>query len=117
MGGDASPKILFEAVRQAAKLYAPSITCVVLATAEVVEELRSSAENVQFCVASDVIVASDDPLIAVRRKKNSSLMAGIRLLKKRQIKALVSIGNTGALIAAATLSLPLKAGIKRPALL
>lgn len=60
---------------------------------------------------------NDDPLTALRQKKGSSIALGIRLLKKKQIDAFVSAGNTGALIASATISLPKLPGITRPALL
>jgi phosphate acyltransferase len=67
--------------------------------------------------ASEVIFMNDDPLFAVRRKKNSSLCLGMQQLKKGSINALISAGNTGALVASATLSLPKLPGVDRPALL
>ena len=60
---------------------------------------------------------SDNPLDAVRRKKGSSMLIGMRMLKDKKLDALVSCGNTGALIASAALSLPLLTGVSRPALL
>lgn len=57
------------------------------------------------------------PLVAVRRKKNSSMAAGIRLLKEKKIDAFLSTGNTGALVATAMLHLDPMPGIERPALL
>ncbi len=67
--------------------------------------------------AQEVIFMHDDPLLAIRQKKNSSLCVGMNMLKNGTIDALISAGNTGALIAAATLSLPKLPGIDRPALL
>ncbi len=60
---------------------------------------------------------ADEPVLAVSRKKESSLVVGIRLLKRHKIHAFVSAGNTGALIASAAIQLPRLHGIKRPALL
>ncbi len=73
--------------------------------------------QVEFYTIAEVISMSDDPLFAIRHKKKSSLVMGIRLLKKRFIDAFLTAGNTGALIAAASLSLPKLPGISRPALL
>jgi len=67
--------------------------------------------------ASEVILMSDDPLVAVRRKKDSSLCIATQMLKNGQIDALISACNTGALIAAANLFLPKLPDIDRPALL
>lgn len=126
MGSDTSPNILYEAVTQAAEQLDVTHSLIVFATGEVVRDLVGvrhpalhSIRNacIEFHVASEVIEMADDPLIVVRRKKSSSLVTGIRLLKKRVLDAFVSAGNTGALIASATLSLPMLPGISRPALI
>lgn len=120
MGSDRSPFVLFKAVEQAAQEF-PEVIFVVFLTQEAFENIRQQSpplpSSVEFYVASEVIDAQDDPLSAVRQKKNSSLVIGIKHLRKRLLDGFVSAGNTGALIAAATLSLPLLPGIKRPALL
>lgn len=127
MGCDTPPKQLYQAVLQAAEDLDPSYTLIVLATDSVIEEaatLNHSAASsskqiakIKFFPIKEVITMGDEPLSAIRHKKNSSLVTGIRLLKKHQLDAFVSAGNTGALIASSTLSLPLLPGIKRPALL
>ncbi len=118
MGGDTSPDQLFDAVLQASQTLDSSLTFVVFATPDVIDRISyRKRPNIELYLTHDVVAMSDEPLAAVRHKKGSSLISGIRLLKKRQIAAFVSAGNTGALIAAATLSLSLKPGIKRPALL
>ncbi len=126
MGSDTSPSILFEAVLQVAEQLDPTSSLIVLATQDVVDELTrhihpivksAKTGRIIFHVAQEVITSGDDPLTAVRRKKNSSLVLGIRMLKKRQIDAFVSAGNTGALLTSASLSLPMLKGISRPGLL
>ena len=70
-----------------------------------------------FHVAKSVISMDEDPLHAVRRKKDSSMALGITALKEGEIDLFISTGNTGALSALTTLNLPqLKRGA-RPALL
>ena len=59
----------------------------------------------------------EPPLFAVRRKKDSSMAAGMRLLREKKIDAFVSSGNTGALVAFSKLHLPMLPQIERPALL
>ena len=125
MGSDSPPHLLFNAVLQAAEHFDASCTLVVIATKSVVEQLSSFASpsktsphaQIRFHEAVDAIAMTDDPMGAIRHKKGSSLVLGIRLLKKRQLEAFVSCGNTGALVAGATLSLSMLPGIKRPALL
>ncbi len=126
MGSDTSPAVLFEAVIQAVQTFDESYTFVVFITHEVLQQIPttysevlagSKRSRVEFHIVSDVIQMSDDPLYAVRHKKKSSLMMGIRLLKKHFIDAFLTAGNTGALIAGARLSLPMLPGITKPALL
>jgi phosphate acyltransferase len=124
MGSDSSPHVLFEAVLQAALKFDASHTFVVFATPEVVEKISARqiaaspfSAKVEYHRIVDVITMSDEPLAAIRQKKNSSLVVGIRLLKKQFIDGLLSAGNTGALIAGASLLLPMLPNIHRPALL
>ncbi len=126
MGGESSPKELFSAVLLAAEQLNVSNVLAVFATPSAIEELQSSKypvlsslqhAQIEFHTVSDYIEMQDDPLTAIRHKKGSSLVTGIRLLKKRHLDAFVSAGNTGALVASASLSLPMLPGISRPALL
>jgi glycerol-3-phosphate acyltransferase PlsX len=127
MGSESSPAILFEAVLQASEQI-PGVTLIVFATQAAIDSiwinkptlaslLARPISRIEFRVVSEIIEMSDEPLIAIRQKKHSSLIVGMRLLKKRFLDAFISAGNTGALIASATLTLPLLPGIKRPALL
>jgi glycerol-3-phosphate acyltransferase PlsX len=126
MGSDSSPAVLFEAVLCAAEQL-EKVTLIVLATqpaidsiwkkSNLTEVLGFTKSRIEFQVITEVIETHEEPLIAIRQKKNSSLVVGMRLLKKRHLDAFVSAGNTGALISSATLSLPLLPGVKRPALL
>jgi glycerol-3-phosphate acyltransferase PlsX len=59
----------------------------------------------------------DAPLIAVRRKKHSSIVVAMQMLHDKRIQAFVSAGNTGALVVSAMTMLSKLPGIERPALL
>ncbi len=74
-------------------------------------------ERLGFFLADDSILMDENPLHAIRRKKNSSLCLGMRQLKEGKIHAFVSAGNTGALMSAAKMYLSMLPGILRPALL
>lgn len=126
MGSDTSPESLFKAVLQAAGQF-QDIDFSIFATQQAVDkflsnpsiltQIKSVRSNIIFQVVSEVIEMNDEPVLAIRKKKNSSLVVGMRNLKKNCLDAFVSAGNTGALIASATLSLPFLPGIRRPALL
>ena len=66
--------------------------------------------------ASDVIGMGETPTIAIRHKRDSSILVGLELLKRGRVQAFVSAGNTGAVMTAATLTLGRVKGIERPAL-
>ncbi|MCB1116493.1 MAG: phosphate acyltransferase PlsX [Chlamydiia bacterium] len=89
--------------------------------AEAVEAFRIayglSEAQLQTMITEEIIEMDDDPLHAIRKKKNSSMCLGMHLLKEKKINALVSTGNTGALIASAKTTLPMLTGISRAALI
>lgn len=119
MGSDSSPQTLFDGVLKATS-HIDSCTLVVIATDSIIPTLQafvSSQPNIQFIAVKDTIAMGDEPLSAISLKKSSSLVVGMKMLKKGQLDAFISAGNTGALIASAALHLPKLPGIKRPALL
>ncbi|MBU1112420.1 MAG: phosphate acyltransferase PlsX [Candidatus Omnitrophica bacterium] len=84
---------------------------------EIEEQLAlndQSADEFTIIDAPEKIEMAESPVSAVRRKKNSSIVVGINLLKSKQIDAFVSCGNTGAVVGAATLRLGLIPGVERP---
>ena len=74
-------------------------------------------EDINTHVVTETITMDDDPLAAVRKKKGSSIAHGINMLKSYDIDAFISAGNTGALLATASLTLNHLPGIDRPALI
>ncbi len=66
--------------------------------------------------ASEQITMDDDPLEAVRHKRDSSLVVAARLVREGKASAMVSAGSTGALVAAGPLVVGRIRGIARPAL-
>jgi len=66
--------------------------------------------------ASEVITMEDKPLQALKRKKDSSMVKAIELVKSGEARVAISCGNTGALMAGSTLRLRMMDGVDRPAL-
>jgi phosphate acyltransferase len=121
MGSDSSPQEIFEAVVAISQEISPDDSLIVIAQHSLLPILRSTygkfPPSIAFITTEGEIAMEEAPLVAVRRKKNSSMAAGVRLLKEKKIDAFVTSGNTGALVAFATLHLTLLPHIERPALL
>jgi glycerol-3-phosphate acyltransferase PlsX len=66
--------------------------------------------------ASEVVSMADKPIQALRKKKDSSMAQAIKLLRDGKADAVVSCGNTGALMAGGTLRMRPLDGVDRPAL-
>lgn len=80
------------------------------------ENFGKIPERVEILHAPEVIENEDDPISAVRKKKNSSLIAGLSHVATGNAAAFVSAGNTGAVFTAATLIIKRIKGIKRGAI-
>lgn len=78
--------------------------------------LDNYADRISLCNSTQVIEMDEKPLQSIKTKKDSSMIKAIGLLKDQQANALVSCGNTGALMAASTLRLRQIDGVDRPAL-
>lgn len=121
MGGDLGPSEVVEAVRLALRQY-PTINPITLVGDEailrpLVNRLSPiKRQHVTIHHASEVVTMDDKPLMALKRKKDSSMVRAIELVKEGQASVVVSCGNTGALMAAGTLRLRTMEGVARPAL-
>ncbi len=72
--------------------------------------------SVEIYHCAEVIGMEETPVQAVRRKKDSSINRAIDLVKSGAVQGMISAGNTGAVVASATLKLRTLAGIDRPAI-
>lgn len=80
------------------------------------ELLGFASDKVKIHNAQEEILGEDDPVDAIRKKKDSSMRVALSLLKDGQGDAVVSAGNTGALISGATLLVKRIKGVRRVAL-
>jgi glycerol-3-phosphate acyltransferase PlsX len=83
------------------------------------DELRDEIKkrgDFKFIHAPTVITPDEPPTLAFRRKKDSSIVMGLKYVKEGHAQGFVSAGSTGALLTGATVIIGRKAGIERPAL-
>ncbi len=119
MGSDKAPQHFFDAVAETTQEFGDDDLLVAFGTESVISELQKivNSSRLRFEVCTQVIEMDDAPLTAIRQKKESSMILGMRQLRDGAIDALVSAGNTGALIASGAILLPMLPGVERPALL
>ncbi len=78
--------------------------------------LLPQKSGIELKHAPEVIYMDETPVVAVRRKKDASIVVATRLVKEGYADAVVSAGNTGAQMTAALFGLGRIKGIKRPAI-
>ena len=120
MGGDHAPReIVKGAVKAARGLKGVSRIILVGDEQAIRKELAlhgAIPDLIEVMHASDVVAMDEAPAQAVRRKKDSSIGRAVDLVKAGEADAVVSAGNTGAVVVAATLKLRTLAHIERPAI-
>ncbi|MDA8233738.1 MAG: phosphate acyltransferase PlsX [Clostridia bacterium] len=118
MGGDFAPREIVDGAIEAATKYGVGIILVGQQEAIQPELARHKVEGLDLEVvhASEVIDMGEHPANAIRKKKDSSIMIGIKLVKEGRGDAFISAGNTGAAMAAALFGYGRIKGIDRPAI-
>lgn len=116
MGGDNAPRVIVQGTQKAAALY-PDTHFEIFGDKEQISRYLNGEENISVVHTSEVISGEDEPVRAVRSKKDSSLVRAARSVKEGENDALFSAGNTGALLAAGTLIVGRIRSIDRPALM
>ena len=119
MGTDYGPKELVLGAVNAVKAY--DCETVLVGDEKVIKELlvkyhADKDERITVHHASEVIEMSEHPAIAVKSKKDASIVVAARLLRNKECDALVSSGSTGAAVAAALFGVGRIKGVERPAI-
>jgi len=116
MGGDHAPAANVEGALQAAREW-DDVELILVGDEAALKPLLNEANGrIRLHHAPDVILPDDEPAKAVRRKKDSSMVVAGRLVKEGAADAMISAGNTGALMATGLLVVGRIPGIERPAL-
>ena len=117
MGGDNAPKAPVLGAIEAVKLYGADIVLVGRGE-EILEVLKENGmdtlpEGIEIAHADDVVDMHDDPATVLHKRKNSSMVIGLKMLADGKGDAFVSAGSTGALLTGATLIVKRVRGIRR----
>ncbi len=115
MGGDNAPAVVLDGVA-AALQEDENLQVILVGPASVVEPFASSHNRCTAKVATETIGMGEHPAQAVRKKKDSSIVVGCKLVKEGQAQGFFSAGSTGACLAGATLVIGRIKGVSRPCL-
>lgn len=120
MGGDHAPFSIVDGAVQAQKAYGDKVAITLVGDKTRIEKelatLGAVDSKIRIVHCGEVIGMGDEPAESVRKKKNSSIVVGMELQKKRECDAFISAGNTGAVMAASLLILGRLKGVNRPAI-
>ena len=118
MGGDNAPKSNVEGVVNAIKEY--NVDIIITGDKDLLEKEFSNYEfdksKLEIIHTTEVIENEDKPVKAIRTKKDSSMVVGLRLVKEGRAQAFISAGNTGAVLSGGVFIVGRIKGIDRPCL-
>jgi len=116
MGGDYAPGVVIKGSIAAVEEYDVEVILVgnEAEIKSLLKKARYAGDKISVYPAQEVIGMSEPAASSVRRKRGSSIVVGIELIKEGKGDAFFSAGNTGAVVCAATLGLGLLPGVERP---
>jgi glycerol-3-phosphate acyltransferase PlsX len=112
MGGDHAPDAVVEAATQAATTMGIPIVLV----GDEARLKNAGAGSLDIVHASEVIAMHDEPGAAVRTKKDASMVVAAEMVRDGKASAMISAGNTGAVLASALLRMGRLSKVARPAI-
>lgn len=119
MGGDKAPLMNIEGAIEALKEN-EDLSITLIGKEDVIrnciQELNVPPKTFEIINAEQIIEPHEEPAAAYRKKKNSSIAIGIKLLKDKKAHGFVSAGNTGAIVAFSIFILKRLKEVLRPAL-
>jgi phosphate acyltransferase len=115
MGGDNAPKEIVLGAMKAIEKY-NDIHIVLVGDEKKIREHLTSDDRIEILHTEEVILSTDEPVRAVRRKKTASMVLAAQQVADGHADACISAGNTGALMAAGLFVVGRIEGIERPAL-
>ncbi|MDP4551196.1 phosphate acyltransferase PlsX [Alkalihalobacillus macyae] len=116
MGGDNAPNAIVDGVFEAIEAF-PDLSVTIVGDEEKLNPLlKGNKDRIAVLHTEEYITSEDQPVKAVRRKKNASMVLAVNEVKEGRADAAISAGNTGALMAAGLLYVGRIKGIDRPGL-
>ena len=122
MGGDHAPDAIIKGAIESAKLFNGNVEITLVGNGPLLREklsritYRYRPQSVSIAEATQTIEMGESPVSASRKKKDSSIVVAMELLKSGQVQAIVSAGNTGAVMACALMYVGRLEGVNRPAI-
>lgn len=119
MGGDHAPQAIVEGILLAAKEYS-DVEFILYGDGEQIKPILGESYNtdkIKIVHTNEKINSDDEPVRAIRSKRDASMVLAARAVKEGEADALFSAGNTGALLAAGLLIIGRIKGIDRPGLM
>ncbi|MCV9887624.1 phosphate acyltransferase PlsX [Metabacillus halosaccharovorans] len=115
MGGDHAPKSVVEGVMKAIAAF-PDLEVTLIGQEDKIKTYLTDSTRINIIHTDEIIEGTDEPVRAIRRKKNSSMVLMANEVKEGRADGCISAGNTGALMTAGLLVVGRIEGIERPAL-
>lgn len=121
MGGDHAPKSIVSGAIGAARLAKNRFEVVLVGDKNKIQQeldrhFRTNELPISVVHASQQVEMDDIPAVALKQKRDSSISVAMQLHKEGAVDAVVSAGNTGAVLASALIKLRKIAGVLRPAI-
>ncbi|MFD1471145.1 phosphate acyltransferase PlsX [Companilactobacillus mishanensis] len=116
MGGDNAPQVVVEGIEKARDEWS-DLEFVLYGDEEQIKKYLKDSKNITIVHTDEEILGTDEPVKAIRSKKNSSMVRAAKSVKDGETDALFSLGNTGALLAAGIFIVGRIKQVDRPALM
>ena len=118
MGGDKGPKVVVPGAIDAILARKGEMRLLLVGREDEIRPLVRGVDPklVEIVHASEIIDMHESPATAIRRKKDASITVALRLVREGRADAMVSAGNTGAVVASSLLTIGRLHGVSRPAI-
>ena len=118
MGGDTGPRVVVPGAIDAARARPGELKLLLVGREEEIRPLLGDVDPtwVEIVHASENIEMNEAPAHAIRSKKDASISVALRMIREGRADAMVSAGNTGAVVAGSLLTIGRLHGVSRPAI-
>ena len=116
MGGDHAPQVVIAGVEKARDQF-NDLEFLVFGDEPEIRKYLHNEQNIKIIHTTEVINNNDEPVHAIRQKKQASMVLAAKAVKNGDADALFSLGSTGALLASGLFIIGRIRGIKRPGLM
>ncbi|WP_082234204.1 phosphate acyltransferase PlsX [Halobacillus massiliensis] len=116
MGGDHAPEAIVKGAAQAAASIHNLEITLIGDESKITPYLEGEKDNISIIHTTEMITSDDEPVRAVRRKKQASMVLMAKEVKEGRADGCISAGNTGALMSAGLFGIGRLEGVERPAL-